>query len=139
MGFDYGDFAAHDALWESAIKTAGDLSDRMGILHRVYEARALDVVPKTLEKFRALGDLKTATVLTVIANDEVNHVSAGTRWFRYRCEQKGVDSDELFFCLLKKYMNRYPKGPFNKEARLKAGFSDHELAMLECNSGARCD
>lgn len=139
MGFDYGDFAAHDELWESAVQTAGDLVDRMGILHRVYEARALDVVPKTLDKFQAIGDSKTADVLATVANDEVRHVGAGTRWFRYRCEQKGTDPDSLFFCLLKKYMNRYPKGPFNKEARSKAGFSDQELAMLECYDGARCN
>lgn len=136
MGFDYGDFAAHDELWESAMQTAGDLVDRMGILHRVYEARALDVVPKTLEKFQTIGDLKTAAVLATVANDEVRHVGAGTRWFRYRCEQKGVDPDVMFFGLLKKYMSRSPKGPFNREARSKAGFSDNELALLEFYDGA---
>jgi len=137
MGFDYGDFAAHDGLWDKAIQTAGDLTDRMGIVHRVHEARALDVVPKTVEKFQATGDSKTAAVLTVVANDEVKHVGAGTRWFRYRCEQKGVDPDVLFFRLLKKYMGRYPAGPFNREMRSKAGFSENELALLELHDGAR--
>lgn len=138
MGFDYGDFAAHDRLWESAVQTAGDLADRMGIVHRVYEARALDVVPKILDKFQAAGDSKTAAVLTVVANDEVRHVGAGTYWFRYRCEQMGVEPDALFFNLLKKYMGRYPKGPFNRTARSSAGFSDNELALLELHDGARC-
>ncbi len=138
MGFDYGDFAAHDRLWNSAVQTAGDLVDRMGIVHRVYEARALDVVPKILDKFKAIGDAKTAAVLTIVANDEVRHVGAGTRWFRYRCQQMGVEPDTLFFDLLKKYMSRYPKGPFNRAERSRAGFSDNELSLLEFHDGASC-
>lgn len=131
MGFDYGDFSAHDELWGSAVETGHELMDRMGIVHRVFEARALDVIPNTLDKFHELGDTKTAAILTRIANDEIGHVSAGTRWFRYRCEQKGLDPDNTFFQLLQRYLGHIPRGPFNHEARRRCGFSDQELARLE--------
>ncbi len=131
MGFDYGDFPAHDRLWQHAVETADDLMDRMAIVHRVMEARALDVVPRTLERFRAIGDPETAAVLTDVANDETAHVGAGTRWFRYRCCEEGVDPDQKFFELVMQYIGHYPKGPFNHDARSKAGFSENEMALLE--------
>lgn len=131
MGFDYGDFAAHNALWEHAVETAADLMDRMAIVHRVMEARALDVVPNIMEQFRTIGDSETAAVLVDVANDETAHVSAGTRWFRYRCQEQGKDPDQKFFELVVKYLSKLPKGPFNHDARRKAGFSDNEMEVLE--------
>lgn len=131
MGYDYGSFPVHNGLWEMAVTTGGDLMDRMGIIQRVFEARALDVVPKTLQKFKNLNDKSMVSALTIICNDEVGHVSAGTHWFHYRCEQEQLDPDTTFFYLLKKYMNRPLPAPFNREIRLKAGFSENELDYLE--------
>jgi uncharacterized ferritin-like protein (DUF455 family) len=45
MGHDYGDFDAHNGLWEMAEKTAGDGMARMALVPRVLEARGLDVTP----------------------------------------------------------------------------------------------
>ena len=131
MGYDYGDFPAHNELWQMAVTTADDLMARMAIVHRVLEARALDVVPFSVEKFRSIGDSKTADSLVIIANDEIGHVNSGTRWFRYRCEQEQVDPDKMFFTLIKKYLKSTPRGPFNREARIKAGFSLAEMQELE--------
>jgi len=131
MGYDYGDFPAHDELWQMAVTTADDLMARMAIVHRVLEARALDVVPFSVGKFRGAGDRKTADSLVIIANDEIGHVNAGSRWFRYRCEQEQLDPDKMFFTLMRKYLKSTPKGPFNREARIKAGFSLAEMQELE--------
>jgi len=131
MGYDYGDFPAHNELWQMAVNTADDLMARMAIVHRVLEARALDVVPFSVEKFRAIGDRKTADSLVIIANDEIGHVNAGSRWYRYRCEQEQVDPDKMFFTLINKYLRSSPRGPFNREARIKAGFSLAEMQELE--------
>lgn len=139
MGFDYGDFAAHNTLWEHAVETSADLMDRMAIVHRVLEARALDVVPRTLQRFRDIGDPETAAVLVEVANDETAHVGAGTRWFRYRCQEEGIDPDRRFFELVMKYLGSYPKGPFNHPARRAAGFSDNEIAILEAGSQGASD
>ena len=131
LGFDYGDFPAHNELWQMAVTTANDLMARMAIVHRVLEARALDVVPISVEKFRSIGDQEMAKSLEIIANDEVGHVNSGSRWFRYCCAQQQVDPESTFFKLLKKYLNSTPRGPFNQEARIKAGFSLDEMKELE--------
>ncbi len=134
MGYDYGSFPAHNELWKMAVNTADDLMDRMGMVHRVFEARALDVVPVTLKKFEAQNDSTMVKALNTICNDEIAHVSAGTRWFHYRCEQEKIDPDETFFSLINKYMTKPLSGPFNHEARLKTGFSQNELDYLERKS-----
>jgi uncharacterized ferritin-like protein (DUF455 family) len=130
LGFDYGDFPAHEELWKMAITTADDVMHRMGIVHRVFEGRALDVVPRTMKKFEAAGDKAMVDVLTMIANEEVGHVSAATRWFRYRCKQEQLEPDATFFRLIRRYMPAPLKGPFNRDARLQAGFSDNEVNTL---------
>ena len=131
FGYEYGDFPVHNELWQMAVNTAADLKARMAIVHRVLEARALDVVPLSIEKFRHIGDKQTADALIVIANDEIGHVNAGSRWFRYCCDKDKEDSDTMFFKLMQKYLKSTPKGPFNREARIKAGFSIREMQELE--------
>ena len=43
LGYDYGDFPAHNGLWESAQQTGFDVLVRMALVPRVLEARGLDV------------------------------------------------------------------------------------------------
>ncbi len=131
LGYAYGDFVAHNELWGMAIVTADDLMSRMGIVHRVLEARALDVIPFAISKFEAIGDNDSAKVLQMIANDEISHVAAGTRWYRYCCLQQNLDADTTFFQLIAKYLSNYPRGPFNEAARIAAGFSENELELLK--------
>ncbi len=137
MGFDYGSFPVHNELWKMAVETADDLKDRMAIVQRVFEARALDVVPGTIKRFESIGDGAMVKALIIICNEEVGHVSSGTRWFHYRCQQLKLDPDEHFKTLLKKYMKAPPRGPFNELIRLQAGFSQHELDFLNKNSANR--
>ncbi len=131
MGYDYGSFKAHGELWNMAVDTADDMLERMGIVHRVFEARALDVIPKTMQRFDQLGDKKMVDILTMIANEEVGHVSSGSRWYHYQCEQRQLDADKTFIDLLWKYMKGPLKGPFNHDIRLKAGFSEREMKMIK--------
>jgi uncharacterized ferritin-like protein (DUF455 family) len=39
LGYDYGDFTAHNGLWEMAVETAHDPLVRMALVPRVLEAR----------------------------------------------------------------------------------------------------
>ena len=131
LGYDYGDFDAHNGLWEMAEQTAHDGLTRMALVPRVLEARGLDVTPAMIVKLRKLGDDATADILDVILREEVAHVAAGSRWFRWYCAQRGLDSDATFATLLTEYARRSLRGPFNDEARLAAGFSAVELAQLQ--------
>ena len=131
LGHDYGDFEAHNGLWEMAEKTATDGLARMALVPRVLEARGLDVTPGMIVKLRQLGDDATADILAVILRDEVAHVAAGSRWFRWHCERAGVDPRDTFQALLREHARDVLHGPFNLEARAAAGFDADELAALE--------
>jgi len=131
LGHDYGDFDAHNGLWEMAEKTAHDGLARMALVPRVLEARGLDVTPGMIDKLRSMGDEATVAILEVILREEVAHVAAGSRWFRWYCERAGVEPGPTFRSLLGEYARAVLYGPFNMEARSRAGFDDEELAMLE--------
>ena len=130
LGQAYGDFDAHNGLWEMAEKTADSDTARMALVPRVLEARGLDVTPGMIQRLRSAGDERTVAILEVILREEVAHVAAGTRWFRHCCERDGLDPRETFLDLLRDYMGRQLRGPFNRPARLEAGFDNEELDRL---------
>ncbi len=134
-GHDYGDFPAHNGLWEMCEKTAHDGLARMALVPRVLEARGLDVTPGMIARLRGLGDETTADVLEIILREEVAHVAAGSRWYRWYCERAGVEPRTRFKELLHEYAGGYLHGPFNMEARLLAGFDADELANLVEQAG----
>ena len=131
MGYGYGDFPAHDGLWEMAQKTHHDPLTRMALVPRVLEARGLDVTPAMMDKLRASGDLNAVEILELILKEEIGHVSVGTRWFNYLCQQRALDPYLTFKDLLQTYFNGEVRGPFHTEARQQAGFSEAEMALLE--------
>jgi len=131
LGYNYGDFPAHNGLWEMAEDTAHDHMVRMALVPRVLEARGLDVTPGMLERLRAADDLTTVAILEVILKEEIGHVAIGSRWFKYACAQRGLDPEPTFRELLGRYMRGRLQGPFNTNARMAAGFSAAELAALK--------
>jgi len=137
LGYAYGDFDAHNGLWEMACKTAHDPLVRMALVPRVLEARGLDVTPAILARLRKSGDGCAVEALEVILRDEIGHVEIGSRWFRYLCEQRGLESEATFAQLLKQYMNGRVKRPFHYEARQQAGFNALEMQLLEDMASSR--
>ncbi len=131
LDYDYGDFPAHNGLWELAQKTSHDLLVRMAMVPRVMEARGLDVTPGIIQKFQGIGDKESIAALEIILRDEVGHVEAGSRWFNFLCEQRKIDPETTYFSLIDEYLNGHMSCPLHKEARLAAGFSQSELNHLE--------
>ncbi len=131
LGHDYGDFPAHDGLWAMAQRTAADVLARMALVPRVLEARGLDVTPGMITRLRRVGDDDTADCLEVILREEVAHVAAGSRWFRWACEQRGLAPRETYFRLLAEHLGGGVRCPLNRAARLAAGFDEGELDRLE--------
>ena len=138
LGYAYGDFDAHDGLWEMAVKTADSCLARMALVPRVLEARGLDVTPGMIARLRGARDDATAAILEVILREEVAHVAAGSRWFVWCCEREGVDPRATFEELIHRHLRGTLRGPFNVEARLRAGFTEAEIAHLgEAEKGDR--
>lgn len=124
---DYGDLPAHGGLWETALRTAHDPLARMAVIPRYFEARGLDVTPGIQAKLRGYGDAAGAGVLDVVLRDEIGHVAVGDRWFRHLCRQRGLDPGTEWRRQLDAARLPAPRGPFNAEARARAGFPVAEL------------
>lgn len=131
LGYDYGDFPAHGGLWQMAEATAYDVLARMALVPRGLEARGLDVNPGIKAKLLACGDTEGAAMLDIILRDEVGHVAAGDRWFRYLCAARDLEPEATYRELIARHFAGGLRGPFHHEARLAAGFSASELAHLE--------
>lgn len=130
-GYCYGDFDAHNGLWDMAMCTAHDVLVRMALVPRVMEARGLDVTPGIIERFQNIGDDKSVSVLQIIMRDEVGHVEIGSRWFHYLCDQRQLPREETYLDLMSQYAKGRIKPPLHREARLSAGFTQSELDYLE--------
>ena len=130
LGFAYGDFPAHDGLWDMACRTAHDLLARMALVPRVLEARGLDATPPIMNKLRGAGDKASVAVLEIILRDEIGHVAIGDRWFRAQCAARGLEPEATYVQLIDDFRAPRPQPPLHIEARLAAGFSAAELEQL---------
>lgn len=131
LGFDYGDFDAHDGLWLMAQRTAQDIVARMALVPRTLEARGLDATPPLQAKFARAGDERAVEILGIILRDEVGHVAIGNRWYRWLCEREGLDPLASYDELTARYEAPRLRPPFNREARLAAGFTEAEIDKLD--------
>jgi uncharacterized ferritin-like protein (DUF455 family) len=136
LGYRYGDFPAHHALWEMAEKTRGDVIARMALVPRTLEARGLDASPAVKAKLLSAGDVEGAAIIDRILKDEVGHVAIGNRWYGWLCERDGLDPLPTYDDLARRFGAPRPRGPFNLEARAAAGFTPEELeALLRAGAG----
>ncbi len=126
----YGDMPAHDGLWQMALRTDHDVLVRMALVPRLLEARGLDVAPPMIQKLQHQQDHDSAAILQRIYTDEITHVEVGNRWFAHLCDQRKLDGIEVFRDLLKGEASAYLRSPYNDDARLKAGFTVAEMAII---------
>ncbi len=131
LGYQYGDFPAHNGLWAMAQKTANDPMVRMALVPRVLEARGLDVTPGMMKRLKKMGDHETTKILGIILRDEIGHVEIGSRWFKYFCNERALDAEDTFRDLIQAYFIGELRGPLDYELRQQAGFSRSELKTLE--------
>ncbi|WP_144112618.1 ferritin-like domain-containing protein [Paraburkholderia sp. BCC1886] len=134
-GHAYGDFPAHDGLWDMCERTRVDVLARMALVPRTLEARGLDASPPIRARLQQAGDHASAAILDVILRDEIGHVLIGNRWFRYLCDSVGLDPHATYARLADQYHAPKLRGPFNFEARRDAGFDEAELAALVALAG----
>ena len=136
LGFDYGDFPAHDGLWAMTARTAHDACAGMALVPRTLEARGLDATPPMQAKLERCGDARAAAILGIILRDEIGHVAIGNRWYRWLCERDGLDPVAHYAELARRHQAPRLRAPFNLEARRAAGFSEAELARLGDDAAA---
>jgi len=131
QGYAYGDFPAHNGLWEMAERTADDVLPRMALVPRTLEARGLDASPQVRAKLWQAGDRAAAEILDIILRDEIGHVAIGNRWFAHLCRERGLEPVATYAELAERYRAPRLHGPFNLAARRAAGFTEPELDALQ--------
>jgi uncharacterized ferritin-like protein (DUF455 family) len=130
LGYAYGDFTAHNSLWEMVERTREDIVARMALVPRTLEARGLDAIPPLRAKLAQAGDEAAARILDIILRDEVGHVAIGNRWYGQLCAERGLDPATTYDELVVRHRAPHVKGPFNLPARRLAGFTEAEMARF---------
>jgi uncharacterized ferritin-like protein (DUF455 family) len=133
LGFAYGDFPAHDGLWEMCVKTQRDATARMALVPRTLEARGLDATPLIQARLRKVNTPdahRAIAILDVILHDEIGHVAVGNRWYRWLCERDGREPVAHYRALARQYNAPRLRPPYNDAARRLAGFTQPELDAL---------
>ena len=134
LGFSYGEFKAHDGLWDMCTKTADSVTARMALVPRTLEARGLDVTPVIQKKLQSAASqeaLRATQILDIILRDEVGHVAIGNYWFNWLCKQHNLSPMQHYAELAVQHNAPKHRPPFNLEARERAGFTSEELKVLE--------
>jgi uncharacterized ferritin-like protein (DUF455 family) len=137
FGFSYGDFPAHNSLWEMVERTTDSVIARMALVPRTMEARGLDAVPEIRDRFKQIKDERAVEILEIILHDEIGHVLVGNRWFNFLCASENLSPIATYRELAEKYRAPTLRGPFNFDAREQAGFTSEELELLESLSEKR--
>ncbi len=133
LGHRYGDFPAHDGLWEMCEKTKHDIVARMALVPRTLEARGLDATPLIQARLRKVGTpdaLQFCALLDIIVRDEIGHVAIGNRWYRWLCARDGLDPLAHNAELVQRHSAPRLRPPFNESARRAAGFTADEMRWL---------
>lgn len=120
----YGSLPTHKGLWRSAAATSHDLLHRLAIINMMHEARGLDTYALTMDKFKRVADDSSAAILAHNFEEEVYHVATGVKWFRFLCDREGKDPVETFQSLVRIHHSAPLRGPFNKNARERAGMTE---------------
>ena len=124
----------HSFLFDTSMNTVNSLLDRMAVIPRYLEASGLDANPKIIDRLKILKDdfaTEMIKALDIILHEEVSHVQKGDKWFKYCCQQNGVDISS-FYDIVEKYLPGASKKKafVNVEFRKKAGYSCEEIEVI---------
>jgi uncharacterized ferritin-like protein (DUF455 family) len=131
LGYEYGDFLAHNSLWDMTEKTSHDILARMALVPRTMEARGLDATPTVRAKLAQAGDAPAARILDIILRDEIGHVAIGNRWYNWLCAKRNLEPVVTYRKLAREFKAPVLRKPFNLDARIAAGFTKEELLSMQ--------
>lgn len=134
LGYQYGSFNGHNALWQMVEDTKEDILARMALVPRTMEARGLDANLPIRNKLAQAGDSVATEILDIILKDEIGHVAIGNYWYHWLCQQRKLAPINTFEALSQQYKAPKMRPPFNIEARLSAGFTEEELSRLQAST-----
>ncbi len=131
LGFSWGHWPIHTVLWD-AVDASDSLLDRILIVHRYLEGGGLDAGEILLNRLKGVPFGKVHEVVSTIVSEEVEHVSFGSRWYKYFCQKQKLDADHDFKERFAKLKIKLPKRieKTSVELRKKAGFTEEEIECI---------
>lgn len=138
VGVELGDIPVNDFFWSqcASMKTPLDYVSRMSL---TFEQANLDFASYFRDVLTDIGDLKTATLMQTVLDDEIGHVKHGLVWFRRW--KRDSQSDWAAFCeALGAEVNpaRAKGNVFRTDCRLRAGLDlefIHSLKIFSQSKG----
>ena len=137
IGIEFGQIPVSDYFWR-ALQAMNSPKDFVTGLSMTLEQANLDYALHYARIYEKIQDKETADILNRIYKDEVSHVKHGLIWFKKWHEDS--------ICSWKSYVEALPKPltparakgiGFNREGRIKAGFSTEFIDELEVYSRSR--
>lgn len=130
LGGHWGEWPVHLGLW-AAVDAKDTLLERIFIVHRYLESSGLDAGDTILRRLSGIRSRVVAEIVKVIVDEEVGHVSFGSRWFQYYCSEQEVRSEKFFYDKTKKILLKNPR--YDKlciPLRQQGGYTPNELELL---------
>lgn len=122
LGSSYGALPAHGIIWKSADVSQGCRKERLALGQLVAEAKGLDAGPRLANRLTGTGDTQSADIVRVIADEELDHVRIGVKWFIRECEREMKDPIAEFQSIALRLSNPGAFAPpFDEERRRQAG------------------
>jgi len=127
----WGKWNVHLSLW-NLVNPEDSLIDRILIVHRYLEGSGLDAGESILRRLCGVASKSVREAVSLIVNEEIDHVRFGSVWYRKFCEQENLDPEREFAPRMQRIVRLAPrKEKISRELRIKAGFSEAELDVLE--------
>ena len=137
-GLKFGDLPVNGFFWNNISGMATPL-DYVSHLSLTFEQANLDYARHYSQLFHRIGDAETGSLLDRIYRDEIAHVGYGLKWFRRWKDPSRQDwhawQDTMAFPLSP--ARAKGNAPYNREGRLKAGFSEEFIDSLELFSHSK--
>ena len=95
QGFDYGDFPAHNSLWDMAEKTRATSLPASPWCRARWRRAASMLRRRCAPSWRRRAIIAAAEILDIILRDEIGHVAIGNRWYGWLCEEAGWNRSRL--------------------------------------------
>jgi uncharacterized ferritin-like protein (DUF455 family) len=134
-GVGMGDVGMGHFFWDTVAELQTP-ADFIAALCLTYEQANLDFSVYWADAFRSVDDSQSAAVLTEVYEDEITHVRHGITWFERL--GRGCDFEDYARSLVFPLSPGRGKGPiFDREGRVRAGFSEHFIDEMEITNVSR--
>ena len=131
LDIEWGHWNVHTALL-NAVDESDSLLDRILIVHRYLEGSGLDAGESILKRLNGCVSPVARPVVQTIRTEEVDHVLFGSRWYRTVCETEKLDPSHDFSQRIEIINRLVPRRErIDHDLRKQAGFTEHEIAVLE--------